>query len=140
VNMVKLAVGALLGFASYSTRPGLHPLTTPWTHPTQPVRILSSVQSVTGLVVVGEVPASAPGEIADARYLRVDHSLLGGVWTGEKVAILSGSTPPTGRDMDGTPLGDSIYSTFVLQEAALLVEGTSPKTALTMYVFCLPFL
>ena len=42
------------------------------------------------------------------RYLRADHSLLGGVWVGDKAF--------------GNEIGDSIYSAFVLQEAIRLAE------------------
>jgi hypothetical protein len=142
VAVVQLAI-ALTGLGvSQILRPTLHPLHTPYSHPDQPVRILSSVRSVTGIVTVGEtVPINyslgskkadeAHGTFSDARYLRVDHSLIGGVWIGSKIASLDGIEPPS-QDANGTRLGDSIYSTFVIQEAARLVSGTSPKTALTM--------
>lgn len=89
-----------------------------------PLRILSSKDSVTGVVVVGELlPPRAevvdPTTIHSIRYLRASHSLLGGIWIGPHVASLDGAPPRT--DQAGTPLGDSIYSTFVLQDAARLV-------------------
>ncbi|KAJ6538540.1 spermidine synthase [Mycena vulgaris] len=74
-----------------------------YTHPTFPLRIHSSVQSVTGI--------------------NSSHSLLGGVWMGGKVATLDDAAPLV--DSYGTPLGDSIYGTFVLQEAARLVNSSS---------------
>jgi hypothetical protein len=40
--------------------------------------------------------------------MRADHSLLGGVWIGEKAF--------------GQEIGDSIYTAFVLQEAIRLVK------------------
>ncbi|KAF8551473.1 S-adenosyl-L-methionine-dependent methyltransferase [Imleria badia] len=89
-----------------------------------PLRILSSKDSVTGVVVVGELlPPNA--EVVDPttthyiRYLRASHSLLGGVWIGPHVPSLHGA--PSRTDQAGTPLGDSIYSTFVLQDAARLI-------------------
>jgi hypothetical protein len=142
VPVVQLAVAlAALGI-SHILRPTLHPLYTPYTHPTEPVRILSSYRSVTGIVTVGEtIPIhynlaskeadAAHAMLADARYLRVDHSLIGGLWVGSKVASLDGVEPPS-KDANGTRLGDTIYSTFVIQEAARLVKGISPKKALTM--------
>jgi hypothetical protein len=53
------------------------------------------------------------------RYLRASHSLLGGVWIGDQVPITDDVV-----DSQGTPLGDSIYAAFVLQEAARLVDST----------------
>nr|GAT53057.1 spermidine synthase [Mycena chlorophos] len=105
-----------------------HPLPTPYHHPTFPLIIHSSVQSLTGLIVVGEAlppPTYRGGPDADMhsfRYMRADHSLLGGVWVGGKVATLDDVPPQV--DSFGTPLGDSIYSTFVLHEAARLVNST----------------
>ncbi|KAJ3552199.1 hypothetical protein NM688_g4274 [Phlebia brevispora] len=66
------------------------------------------------------------------RYLRAGHSLLGGVWTANRSFRKDGTGPVT-YDSKFTPLGDSIYSTFVTQEAARLVEtsdGHSPQNAL----------
>jgi hypothetical protein len=142
LNIGKLVVALSALGISLFIRPTLHPLNTPFTHPTKPVRILSSARSVTGLVTVGEtIPINfslgseeadkAHELLADARYLRVDHSLIGGVWIGRKVASLDGKEPPA-KDVNGTHLGDSIYSTFVIQEAARLVSGTNPRNALTM--------
>jgi len=107
-----------------------HPLQQPYTHPIFPLRIHSSVQSITGLIVVGEAlpPPSYAGEddneMHSLRYLRASHSILGGVWMGAKVAAIDNTPPIT--DSYGTPLGDSIYSAFVLQEAVRLVNST-PK-------------
>jgi hypothetical protein len=74
------------------------------------VRVLASTHSVTGLLLVGENVEQG------FRFLRADHSLLGGRWVGSKVA-------PGSRD----GLGDSIYSAFVLQEAVRLVEREKTK-------------
>lgn len=102
------------------------PLLEPYTHPAYPLRILSSVQSTTGLIVVGEALPPSTGQditaIHSLRYLRAAHSLLGGVWIGDKVATKDDATPTI--DEEGTPLGDSIYAAFVLQEAARLVDST----------------
>ncbi|KAI6105894.1 S-adenosyl-L-methionine-dependent methyltransferase [Pisolithus sp. B1] len=83
-----------------------------------PLRILSSQESTTGVIV-----DTAPDALHSLRYLRASHSLLGGVWTGDAVVTMRGIPPRT--DELGTPLGDSIYSAFVLQEAVRLINGTS---------------
>ena len=69
------------------------------------------------------------------RYLRAAHSILGGVWTDERVHVLDNIPPLV--DSHGTRLGDSIYGVFVLQEAARMVNNTGkshPENALVMYV------
>jgi hypothetical protein len=114
-------------------------------HPSFPLVIHSSVQSNTGLIVVGEAlpPPSYQGgpdqEMHSLRYLRASHSLLGGVWMGHKVATLDDVPPQV--DSYGTALGDSIYGTFVLQEAVRLVNSSSRagkwERALVMYVIFL---
>lgn len=90
-----------------------------------PLRILSSQDSVTGVVVVGEllppeVEMADPTILHSIRYLRASHSLLGGVWIGSGITSLDGIASRT--DQAGIPLGDSIYSTFILQEAVRLVS------------------
>ena len=91
-----------------------------------PLRILSSKESVTGVIVVGELlPLEEglmdPTALNSIRYLRASHSLLGGVWIGSSnIFSLGGVTSKT--DQAGAPLGDSFYSTFVLQEAVRLVN------------------
>lgn len=118
--------------ASYRTfsNPVLpHPLKETFTHPTHPVKVYSSVESVTGLISVAEwLPPDQQGGPEDelmhsARYLRASHSILGGVWTHDKVAVLPGEEPV--KDTFGTFLGDSIYSAFTLQEAVRLVNSTA---------------
>jgi hypothetical protein len=105
-----------------------HPLHETFTHPTYPLQILSAEQSITGLITVGQwlpPPNFKDGNDQDmhsSRYLRASHSLLGGVWTHNNVHVLDG--PPV-SDSFGVPLGDSIYSTFVLQEAVRLVNSTT---------------
>ncbi|RXW21959.1 hypothetical protein EST38_g3914 [Candolleomyces aberdarensis] len=106
-----------------------HPLKNTFIHPTHPVQVYSSVQSVTGLISVAEwLPPKQQGGPEDelmhsARYLRASHSILGGVWTHDKVAVLPGEEPL--KDSFGTPLGDSIYSAFTLQEAVRFVNSTA---------------
>lgn len=103
------------------------PLTEPYTHPSFPLRILSSVPSVTGMIVVGEtlpshsqVPGTFESYPSSLRYLRASHSILGGVWIGDQVSQRASGAPLL--DAGGIPLGDSIYSAFVLQEAVRLID------------------
>lgn len=102
--------------------------------PAYPINILSSVQSTTGLIVVGEIHAPANNQLAlpieAVRFLRASHSLLGGVWIDDKVHTLDDS--PAYTDGNGTPLGDSIYAAFVLQEAVRLNAAVDAKNALVM--------
>jgi hypothetical protein len=87
--------------------------------------------------VVGDIlPAeSASDKLHSLRYLRASHSLIGGVWIRDEAVTIDGSAAAS--DEEGTPLGDSIYSAFVLQEAARLVdtlsEGRETQKALIMY-------
>ena len=107
-----------------------HPLKGTYTHPNEPLQLLSSVQSTTGLISVGQSLSPLeykPGsthdqEIHSARFLRASHSILGGVWIGKKIVTIGDE--PALLDSFGTPLGDSIYSTFVLQEAVRLINST----------------
>ncbi|KAG1892231.1 S-adenosyl-L-methionine-dependent methyltransferase [Suillus subluteus] len=130
-SAVALSVIPLVFTALLSLNPALRSPTlvdsivTPYNSPTYPLRILNSTQSKTGVVVVGEILPPADGSLIplhSIRYLRVSHSLLGGVWIGDRVATLDSFPPLT--DQDSTPLGDSIYSAFVLQEAVRLVNST----------------
>ncbi|KAI0700725.1 S-adenosyl-L-methionine-dependent methyltransferase [Cytidiella melzeri] len=111
------------------------PLLEPFVHPNASLRILYSVSSpFSGVVVVGDIPPPTAAEIQrghvfephSMRYLRAGHSLLGGVWTGERAYRKDGKGP-LGLDANLNPLGDSIYTAFNLQEAARLVE-TSVKS------------
>ena len=117
-----------------------HPLDETFTHPTGKLQIRSAVQSVTGLIEVGETLPSPRGEedsMHSVRYLRVDHSLLGGVWIKDRAVALDNE--PLVEDSYGGKLGDTVYSTFALQEVARLVDSTKTgktgewKNALTMY-------
>ena len=114
------------GIHPYFANPVLpHPLHQTFTHPRYPLQILSAEQSITGLITVGQwlpVPNFKDGNMHSIRYLRASHSLLGGVWTHNNVHVLD--EPPI-SDSFGIPLGDSIYSAFVLQEAVRLVNSTT---------------
>lgn len=117
------------------------PLIEPYNHPSYPLRILSSAHSTfSSVVVVGEaLPPPPNADISltgphSLRYLRAGHSLLGGVWIGAKVQVEDGFEPV--HDEAGESLGDSIYSAFVLQEAARLAnkrDGEPRESALIMY-------
>jgi len=122
-----LVLSTLLWFLRPPLLP--QPMTGHYTHPNFPMRVLSSVPSVTGMIVVGEIlphetgaPSTSESHPTSFRYLRASHSILGGVWIGDKVATRAGGVPVL--DAEGTPLGDSIYSAFVLQEAVRLVDTT----------------
>ncbi|XP_006456672.1 hypothetical protein AGABI2DRAFT_188516 [Agaricus bisporus var. bisporus H97] len=117
-----------------------HPLDAAFTHPTGKFQILDAVESVTGLIVVGDILPHLEAEnedpLSSARYLRASHSLLGGVWTRDKARAIDNKSFL--RDSFGTKLGDTVYSTFVLQEAVRLVNSTETgrkgawKNALTI--------
>jgi hypothetical protein len=124
-RLVILTIPALLWLSNPPLLP--QPLTEPYTHPNFPLRILSSVPSVTGRIVVGEslpsdswVPGTSEQYPTSFRYLRASHSMLGGVWIGDNVSTRDNSAPTL--DATGTPLGDSIYGAFVLQEAVRLFD------------------
>ncbi|KAI0082391.1 hypothetical protein K474DRAFT_1611352 [Panus rudis PR-1116 ss-1] len=106
------------------------PLLEPYVLPNASLRILSSVRSsFSSVVVVGEVLPPSREDVESGnvhephslRYLRAGHSLLGGVWIGDRVFRRDASGPLM-VDSNGTALGDSIYGTFVMQEAVRLVE------------------
>lgn len=125
--LIILSLPPLLWFLDPPLLP--QPTTGPYTHPNFPLRILSSVPSITGTIVVGEslpsdswVPGTHEHQPPSLRYLRASHSILGGVWIGNQVSTRGNSAPVL--DAEGTPLGDSIYSAFVLQEAVRLVDTT----------------
>lgn len=88
----------------------------PCSHPSLPltvtshnhtVTLLARSDSVTGTIVVGEYKNES------YRFLRADHSLLGGQWIGEKTF--------------GKAVGESIYGAFTLQEAVRLIEKPKEK-------------
>lgn len=140
-------LGAILIIAILSFLPALYSPTLadsgvfPYQSKDSSLRILFSTNSVTGVVVVGELlPPKAEGAdsttLHSIRYLRASHSLLGGVWIGPSAVSLDNA--PSRTDLAGTPLGDSVYSTFVLQEAvrlassALRSDSTEQENALIM--------
>ncbi|KAL1761582.1 S-adenosyl-L-methionine-dependent methyltransferase [Schizophyllum commune] len=133
VSLVVLFAGARVLFPILRSPVLPHPLDKPYNHTQYPIRIHSSVQSDTGLIVVGEALAipEDPRAIQEVRYLRASHSLLGGVWVGSRVRTIEG-VPPL-RDSFGAPLGDSIYATFNVQEAVRLLDlGTDTPSALVI--------
>ncbi len=81
-------------------------------------RVLASRRGVTGRIVVGEELSSTGNWF---RYLRADHSILGGVWLGEEG--VKGLNKQQEKDKLST--GESIYSTFVLQELVRLAAPVS---------------
>ncbi|QRW25411.1 spermine/spermidine synthase [Rhizoctonia solani] len=103
-SYLPLVIPLILVQASKRTSPHVIP-TEPWTSPGGSVRVLARTDSTTGVVVVAE------NLIDKFRYLRCDHSLLGGMW-------IAGSRSP----LNTHGLGDSIYTAFVLQEAIRIVE------------------
>ena len=134
-RLLRIASLPLLPYAlTHIQSPSLpKPLLEPYVHPNASLRILSSVTSpYSGVVVVGEVLPATPAELQagsrrephSMRYLRAGHSLLGGVWIGDRVWRRDGQAP-VGFDASHTPIGDSIYSAFVMQEAVRLVD-TAP--------------
>ncbi|KAF9653443.1 S-adenosyl-L-methionine-dependent methyltransferase [Thelephora ganbajun] len=118
----------LLTSVSYHYSPSIHShfrtgqLKAPYIHPSGNLTILSSKQSITGVIVVGET-ARGNEAISRMRYLRASHSLLGGVWTNERA--ISMDTSRAIYDAAGNRLGDSIYTAFILQEAVRLINSTS---------------
>jgi len=115
-SIIGLMIPVLLGFFS-STQP-------PYSHPQYPyltangtVNVLARTQGVTGTIVIAEDAKMS------FRYMRCDHSLLGGRW------VIKAPM--------GDSLSESIYATFVLQEAVRLVERSKvskgePERALTI--------
>ncbi|KAK4054676.1 hypothetical protein OIO90_003488 [Microbotryomycetes sp. JL221] len=89
------------------------------------VTILSSQQSTTGTIVTAETDSRG----IKLRYLRADHSLLGGLWIGPaekevRERIKTHSMTKTDNEVERMALerAESIYSTFILQEAITLVK------------------
>lgn len=135
-NLGRIAILPLLPYLfSYVESPTLpKPLLEPYSHQEAPLRILSSVASpYSGVVVVGEIPPPTPAAVQagnvtephSLRYLRAGHSLLGGVWIGDRVYRKDG-LGPLSVDKHSTAIGDSIYGAFVTQEAARLVKRPPP--------------
>ncbi|KAM0748557.1 hypothetical protein T439DRAFT_327816 [Meredithblackwellia eburnea MCA 4105] len=86
-------------------------------------RILSAKKSLTGWIVVGEHTARGH----EFRYLRADHSILGGLWTGpareEVIKMMEEMKVSLWEKVDENAVvgtAESIYSTFLMQEIARL--------------------
>ena len=145
-NLLRIAILPILPYILNNVYPPtLHrPLESPFTHALHPLRVLSSVDSPwSGIVQVAEILPPTPAqvqtgnvtELHSMRYLRAGHSLLGGVWIGDRVFRMDASGP-LGQDKHSTAIGDSIYGAFVTQEAARFAQRAKPtkqQTALTMY-------
>lgn len=105
---------ARIRFLPYTTHNGL-------------LRILSSTPSITGRIIVTD------DYVHGFRFLRADHSILGGVWINPRYMQKMDQDAEFILDKEGDKLGDSIYSAFVLQEAVRLQERETPhKNALIM--------
>ena len=136
-NLLRIAILPLLPYIfNHVHAPTLpKPFVGPYVHPSVPMRVLSSVDSPWSSVVqVAEIPpptsaavkAGNTTEPHSLRYLRAGHSLLGGVWIGDRVWRADGSGP-LARDKQSAPIGDSIYGAFITQEAARFVKrGGAP--------------
>ncbi|KAL8283388.1 hypothetical protein RQP46_005798 [Phenoliferia psychrophenolica] len=101
---------------SSSLRPAFLP---PLTNSTSP--ILASKKSLTGWIVVGETENKGHS----FRYLRADHSLLGGLWVGparkevvEKMLEMKVGMWEKVDENAVVGTAESIYSTFIMQEIA----------------------
>ncbi|KAG9127703.1 hypothetical protein FRC07_010626 [Ceratobasidium sp. 392] len=106
-SYIPLAVPLVLAQVSKNTSPHLI-ATEPWTSAGGSVRVLARSDSTTGTVVIAE------NLVDNFRFMRCDHSLLGGAWI-----------PGSRGRIYGNGLGDSIYTTFVVQEAVRLVDRPS---------------
>ncbi|KDQ20086.1 hypothetical protein BOTBODRAFT_27508 [Botryobasidium botryosum FD-172 SS1] len=116
LSIVGLLAPIILGLFT-STQP-------PYSHPEYPyltangtINVLARTQGVTGTIVIAEDVKMS------LRYMRCDHSLLGGRW------VIKAPT--------GDSLSESIYATFVLQDAVRLVKRSKvpkgePERALTI--------
>ncbi|OCF36814.1 hypothetical protein I316_01410 [Kwoniella heveanensis BCC8398] len=81
------------------------------------LRVISSERSLTGQIVVAE-------NLKDGyRFLRADHSILGGRWIRE----VSDKSAVGGKR---TEMGDSIFATFNLQEVAVLAQRSDASESL----------
>lgn len=118
----------LLTSASFHLSPSIHShfrtgrLRAPYVDPSGNVTILSSKQSTTGIIVVGETSGGSEPH-SQMRYLRASHSLLGGAWIKERAISMDSSLST--YDAAGNRLGDSIYTAFIIQEAVRQIDSTS---------------
>ncbi|WVQ99437.1 hypothetical protein IAU59_006572 [Kwoniella sp. CBS 9459] len=81
------------------------------------LRVISSERSLTGQIVVAD-------NLRDGyRFLRADHSILGGRW----IRDVDDKSAVGGKRTD---MGDSIFATFNLQEVAVLAHRSDPSESL----------
>ncbi|GAA6006017.1 hypothetical protein JCM11491_004091 [Sporobolomyces phaffii] len=116
-----LALGLAHSVASTSSHcPTSHRIVPP---PSKSGHILASTQSNTGVIVVGEQEIPGPNGSSGYRfrYLRADHSLLGGLWTGVSEMELH-RMGLDANEVEVVKRAESIYSTFILQELVRLVK------------------
>nr|XP_019046368.1 hypothetical protein I302_05112 [Kwoniella bestiolae CBS 10118]OCF25298.1 hypothetical protein I302_05112 [Kwoniella bestiolae CBS 10118] len=93
------------------------PLNEPYVTANGELRLISSERSLTGQIVVAE-------NLKDGyRFLRCDHSILGGRWIRE----VEDKKEKSGKR---TEQGDSIFATFNLQEIAVLAHRSDPSESL----------
>ncbi|EGG10495.1 uncharacterized protein MELLADRAFT_93485 [Melampsora larici-populina 98AG31] len=79
--------------------------------------------STTGLITVGEFKDPESREVF--RYLRSDHSLLGGIWIGPSMKSVQKKFSNLNQiqlEKIAIENSESIYSTFIIQEAIRLVK------------------
>ncbi|KAG8938121.1 hypothetical protein FRC03_007637, partial [Tulasnella sp. 419] len=135
-KLIPLLVSPLFLSITKSQRPCSSPTYPYATGPNNSLRVLAANESISGVITVVEDHSHG------FRYLRCDHSLLGGVWIGDQrtkgmqtiTTTEPGSDetkefndPPGGWDVNGERLGDSIYSAFVLQEGIRLFDRGKNK-------------
>lgn len=117
------ALVSLVALAHFAARFSTHCPTSPAT--SAETGLLSSRKSVTGWISVGEYDVPGPdGDALTMRYLRADHSLLGGLWVGRsrtELAYRTGSREPV-AEKEVVRNAESIFSTFLLQEIVRLVN------------------
>ncbi|KAM0789513.1 hypothetical protein ACM66B_000330 [Microbotryomycetes sp. NB124-2] len=91
------------------------------------VKVLDARQGITGRIITAETVSRG----MRFRYLRSDHSLLGGLWVGpaedEAREAYHGQASENEIKKLALQNAESIYSTFVLQEAATLIERARPR-------------
>lgn len=105
-----LAVPFIISLIAQNRSPCSTPLF-PYLAANNTLRVLDRQQSTTGLIVVAENLAGP------FRFLRCDHSLLGGRWL-----------YAPGRDQPAI-LDESIFSAFALQEAVRLVDRPTTRSS-----------
>lgn len=89
------------------------------------MKLLNRKESVTGMVSVTEHLVNGQW----ARLLRCDHSVLGGLWTGpareyvyQNINSSLSAYKPYEIDAKVVSRAESVYATFIMQEAVRLVE------------------